>query len=126
MGRPMHFEIHATDPGAAARFYTELFGWTANTWADVPYRLLDTGAGPGINGAIIQRRGPAPAVGAPVMGAVIVVGVADLDATVARAADLGAAIVVARHPVTGVGWSAYFRDPDENVVGLFQDDVEAR
>ncbi len=126
MGRPVHFEIHAADPGALARFYCDLFGWAANTWGDTPYRLLDTGAGPGINGAITQRRGPAPEVGAPVMGAALIVGVEDLDATVVRAGELGAAIAVTRHPVPGVGWSAYFRDPDNNVVGLFQDDVEAR
>ena len=28
MPRPVHFEIHATDPQRAIRFYTQLFGWT--------------------------------------------------------------------------------------------------
>src|SRR5215210_6216132 len=72
MGRVVHFEIHATDMDAAERFYTSVFGWTARRTeaAGRDYRLLITGQDgtPGINGALLARRGEAPAAGEPVSG----------------------------------------------------------
>ena len=45
MGRVVHFEIHASDMDAAERFYTAVFGWTAQRTpsADRDYRLLWAG-----------------------------------------------------------------------------------
>ncbi len=126
MPRPVHFEIHASDLKAVAEFYGALFGWTFNQFGEFPYMLADTGEGDGIDGAIMARQGPAPEVGAPVMGATIVIGVEDIDAEIARALQLGATEAAAKMAVPGVGWAAYLHDPDGNVFGLFQDDTEAR
>jgi predicted enzyme related to lactoylglutathione lyase len=61
MGRVVHFEIHAADPDRAERFYRRVFDWEIRRWdgAPVDYRLITTGADgePGINGAIVERRG---------------------------------------------------------------------
>ena len=38
MGRPIHFEIHATDPEALVRYYSELLGWEFD-----PQRRSSTG-----------------------------------------------------------------------------------
>ena len=126
MGKVIHFEIHASDLDAAVAFYQALFGWKIQRWGDAPYCLIDAGEGPGANGAIMQRQGPAPAAGAPVMGATIIVGVDDIDATYARGLELGAEAAHEKLPVPGMGWSAYLRDPDGNVFGLFQEDAEAK
>lgn len=32
MSRVIHFEIHADDPGRAAGFYGEVFGWEVQKW----------------------------------------------------------------------------------------------
>jgi len=125
MARPVHFEIYGSDPEALADFYGSLFGWTAQRWGDESYWLIGTGDGPGIDGAIVRRRGSAPVEGAPVMGATIVMGVEDIDASLARAHELGARGANAKMAVPGVGWAAHLRDPDGNVFGLFQDDSEA-
>lgn len=41
MGRVVHFEIHASDPDRAERFYAGVFGWSVQRWegAPVDYRL---------------------------------------------------------------------------------------
>src|ERR1044072_5846453 len=43
MPRPVHFEIHATDPQAAVTFYEQVFGWKIEQWGDQPYWLITTG-----------------------------------------------------------------------------------
>src|SRR4051812_6300154 len=61
MARVVHFEIHAADPDRAERFYKRVFDWEIQRWegAPVDYRLITTGSDgePGINGAIVERRG---------------------------------------------------------------------
>ena len=60
MGRVIHFEIHAADPDRAERFYTGVFGWSAQHYGGpVDYRLLTTGPDgqAGINGAVLRRQG---------------------------------------------------------------------
>ncbi len=126
MGRPIHFEIHASDPRALTEFYGSLFGWKFSQYGDFPYHLAATGDGPGIDGAIKQRVTPAPTGDAPSTGATIFVGVEDIDAAFSDALKLGAEEAGAKRPVPGVGWSAYLRDPDGNLFGLFQNDTEAK
>ncbi|MFI5101701.1 MAG: VOC family protein [Actinomycetes bacterium] len=52
MGRPVHFEIHGSDPESLVAFYRTVFAWTVTRWGEEAYWLADTGDdGPGINGA---------------------------------------------------------------------------
>lgn len=135
MPRPVHFEIHATDPVAMAAFYLAVFGWQFKQWGDEPYWLVVTGDGnpmagiphtqPGIDGALQPRRGPAPLVGAPVSGWVVTVDVPDVRATVDAAAAAGGTVAVPVAPVPGVGWLAYIVDPDGNIFGVMQGDPGA-
>ena len=86
MPRPVHFEIHAADMDRAQRFYESLFGWRFQAWGDGRYRLIDTGTdGPGINGGLVQRRGPEPAGYEAVTSFVCTVNVDDVDAFAAKA-----------------------------------------
>jgi len=32
MNRPVHFEIHATDPAKLSKFYADVFGWLRHQW----------------------------------------------------------------------------------------------
>ncbi|MFY9710328.1 MAG: VOC family protein, partial [Candidatus Cybelea sp.] len=69
MARVNHFEIHSADPQAAAKFYTDVFGWKISKWdGPMDYWLVSTGEGPGIDGGIVPRRGAAPDSGAAVNG----------------------------------------------------------
>jgi uncharacterized protein len=125
VGRPVHFEIHASEPERAVEFYRELFGWTFNRWGEEPYWLASTGDGPGFDGAVLPRRGPAPEPGAAVNGFVVTVEVADVDATCRAAEAAGAKLALPRQAVRGVGWLAYLLDPDGNLLGVLQADPAA-
>lgn len=127
MGRPVHFEIHASDPEASRDFYEQVFGWNFQQWGDQAYWLVFTGEDgqPGINGGMVPRQGGAPATGAAVNAFVVTVDVADLDETTEAVLKLGGEIRVPRMAVQGTGWLAYVADPDGNLFGLMQTDASA-
>ena len=126
----VHFEIHASDPQRLIDFYSELLGWTFTSYGDggQPYWVIDTGEGAignaaaekglGINGGLTPRQGPAPAVGAPVVGCNIVIGVEDVDGLMARAVELGGTEALPATDWPGIGRGGYLLDPDNNVFGL--------
>lgn len=124
MGRPVHFEIHSSDPQRACDFYTSLLGWTVERWGQAPYWLVSTGDGPGINGAILARQGAAPADSAPLSAWVVTTEVADLTATLALARDLGAGVALEPMAIPGVGSVAYLKDPDGNLFGVLQPEAQ--
>lgn len=117
MPRPVHFELPAEDPARAATFYEKVFGWDIQRWEGAPYWLVTSGpdSEPGINGALVQKseRFSLP---------VFVIEVADIDAAVAAVVEAGAVMVVEKNPIPGVGYSAYFDDPEGNRMGLFESD----
>lgn len=128
MSRVIHFEIQATEPRAVIAFYSSLFGWKFQQWGTNEYWLIETGPKqqPGINGGLLPRRGPPPAEGQPVNSFVCTVGVASVDEAVNKAVSLGGTIAVAKMPIHGVGWLAYVKDPNGNILGVMQPDEKAQ
>ncbi len=128
-GRPVHFEIHASDPDKSIAFYKELFGWRFERYP-VPgvYYGVITGdeTTRGINGGLIQRMGPTPVEGAPVNSWTVTVEVESCDKTLARALELGGAQALPKMSIPHVGYVAYIKDVDGNIVGLHQNDPGAR
>jgi uncharacterized protein len=124
VGRVVHFEIHAADMDRAERFYTSVFGWSVrrSQAGERDYRMLITGADarPGINGALLERRGDPAPDGAPVTAFVCTVAVEDLTETERLITEGGGARVVDRREIEGVGSVAYFRDPEGNVLGCIE------
>jgi predicted enzyme related to lactoylglutathione lyase len=125
MARPVHFEIHATDPVQAKVFYETVFGWRIEQWGTNPYWTVNTGEGPGINGGLLPRKGPRPAADTPVGAFVITVEVTDLAETVATVIAAGGAIALDKQPVPNVGWLAYVADMDGNLFGILEPDTSA-
>ncbi len=128
MARPVHFEIHASDPQASRDFYEQVFGWAFQQWGDQPYWVIYTGEDgtPGINGGLLPRDGDPPASGTPVNSFVVTVDVESLDETLEAALKLGGEIRVPRMAMEGLGWLAYLADPDGNLFGVMQADESAR
>lgn len=113
MAKVVHFEIPVDDPERARTFYSSVLDWAIESWGDEGYWLA-TGEGEmGADGALITR-------GALHQSPVIVVGVASLDDTLAAAEAAGAEVLHGRQEIPGVGYSAYFRDPEGNTIGLFE------
>ncbi|HET7532425.1 MAG TPA: VOC family protein [Nocardioidaceae bacterium] len=119
--RVVHFEIPYEDGDRARAFYGEAFGWDLQAWSEGEYTLVTTGptgesgaTEPGfINGGMMKREAP---FGSPV----IVIAVDDIDASMATVERLGGSTVMAKQPVGDMGWAAYFKDPEGNLMGLFQ------
>ena len=127
MPRPIHFEIHASEPERLIGFYEALFGWRFAPFGPPGmYWLVTTGDGePGIDGGLLPRRGAAAADGQPVNAFVCTVGVDSTAASLARATELGGTVALPTMAVPGVGWLAYVKDPDGNIFGLMQSDTAA-
>jgi predicted enzyme related to lactoylglutathione lyase len=118
MARVVHFEVPADDPERSIRFYGEVFGWKFTKWAGpMDYWLISTGEGMGIDGGLMKKN-----EGQPVTNTI---GVEDLDRSLLDIERAGGTIVVPKMPIPGVGWLAYFKDPDENIFGVMQPDTSA-
>ena len=121
MDQVVHFEVHADDPHRAIEFYSTAFGWTVQPMSEEYWLVTTTPqGGVGINGAIIKRRGPRPEIGAPIVGAVVTVQVADVDAALARCLELGGHLALEKMKIPNVGSVAYVHDTEANVLGMFQ------
>lgn len=114
MGRIIHVELTSADLDRAAAFYGKAFGWTteASPFAG-GYLVASTGAGDGIDGAIISRDYQQ-------QPAIAWIEVDDLDATLAAIDDAGGSAASDPQELPGVGRLAYVRDPDGTLLGLRQ------
>ena len=118
MSKIVHFEIPADDPQRAGTFYHDVLGWEVSRFGEEPYWLVRAGGDeePGANGALVARedlhRHP-----------VVIAGVADIDGVLTRVESCGGKVVQGKLPVPGMGWSAYFSDPEGNTIGLFEPDT---
>ena len=66
-----------------------------------------------IGGGMLKRESPADRP-------VITIDVPDIDAALARIESLGGMTVLGRQDVGEMGWAAYFRDVEGNLMGLWQ------
>lgn len=115
MGRPVvHFEIGVGNTSRSRDFYAELFSWTIRTDGS-EYGLVDTEAGEGINGGLMQTPEGLPAY------VTLYVGVDDLDRYLQRVEELGGKTVTEPMTVGAMGSFAMFTDPDGNLIGLFKE-----
>jgi predicted enzyme related to lactoylglutathione lyase len=112
----MWVEMASTDVPASAKFYADLFAWPMVTDEQMNYTMTafegdQTGVGiPPVN----EEQGYAA-------GSVLVyVDVADVDATIARAKELGAPIFMDKMEIPTVGWMAIFGDPGGNRIAVMQ------
>jgi predicted enzyme related to lactoylglutathione lyase len=122
-GRVVHFEVPFEDQERATSFYNQAFGWNLAPIPEMNYVMVSTGptgeqgAGPQetgfINGGMFRRQDP-------LTGPVITVDVDDIDTSLEHIEKLGGSTVEAKTPVGEMGFSAYFKDPEGNLMGLWQ------
>src|SRR5215469_17437306 len=111
MPRPIHFEIHASEPEKVVKFYADVFDWKITAYPQMDYWLIDTGTGDGINGGLMRRRGPKPFENNPVNAFVCSIGVDSVDRYIERALKAGGVMALPKMAIPGVGWQAYVKDP---------------
>ena len=122
MGGVVHFEIPADDQKRARKFYQEALGWRVEPVPGMDYSMVITtdmdddgqpAAAGAINGGMMAREGQ---ITAPV----ITVDVPDIDATLKSVEALGGSVVMPKNEIPGMGFTAYFKDPEGNVMGLWE------
>jgi len=112
-------QLNASDAAACEPFYCGLFGWSAlhKDLGGLPMTLFKRGADE--MGTLMQI--PPQATGTPRSHWMGYVWVQDLDASFARAKDLGASPFVPPTAVPGAGRFAVIGDPGGAVLGLFEE-----
>ena len=112
----VHFELGFKDAAKAQAFYGPLFGWEFMAYG--PAAMI-TNLGPergtaGIGGHLNQLGHP------PHNYCVVYALVDDIEATLAKVGQLGGTTLVPKQEVPGMGWFAWFKDPEGNVVGVWK------
>jgi predicted enzyme related to lactoylglutathione lyase len=118
-----HFEIPARDLERAARFYREVFGWEVEPlpWGGHPYYKVRGAAGApgsgrqGIDGGLLPAESAADH---PLL--VVHLEEESLEDCLGRITAAGGRIDRAAAAVGDMGWFARFRDPEGNLLGLWQ------
>jgi len=124
----VHFEIPAEDKERANTFYQNTFGWNLAPMQGMDYTIAITTPSdeqtgmpstPGaINGALFPRTDD-------LKTPIITIDVEDLDGALSQVESAGGSVVQGKDAVPGMGWYAYFRDTEGNIMGLWQTDSAA-
>lgn len=120
-----HYEIPARDMERASRFYHQVFGWRVEplAWGGHPYYKVRGSAGEivgaasreGIDGGLVPA---GEGVEHPLL--MIHVTGASLESCLEKIVAHGGAIDLPVTPVEDMGLYARFRDPEGNLMGLWQ------
>lgn len=122
-GRIVHFEIPFDDGDRARSFYQDAFGWSINEMPEMDYTMVSSGptteqgmpSEPGfINGGMFKRDADWST------NPVITIDVDDIDAALEKIKGLGGSTAVEKTTVGDMGFSAYFKDSEGNIMGLWQ------
>ncbi|MCU1435888.1 MAG: glyoxalase [Pseudarthrobacter sp.] len=128
MAGVVHFEIPTENKERANTFYESAFGWNLVPMQGMDYTSAITTPSdeqtgmpstPGaINGALFPRT---DSLKTPI----ITIDVEDLDAALAQVESAGGSVAQPKDAVPGMGWYAYFKDTEGNIMGLWQTDSAA-
>lgn len=109
--RIIHLEIVGRDQTALQSYWSSLLGWTLNTDNPGGYGMTD----PAQTGIVVGIGGTPDGSAGHVTG---YVRVADIDAVLARAVELGGSVVMPRFSPDGSAQLGLVADPEGHVVGV--------
>lgn len=123
MDKVVHFEIPADDMARAKKFYSSVFGWKTEDVPGMEYTMANTVAvdqktrmpkeAGAINGGMMKRTA---AVKAPV----VTINVDDIDKALQKVEKAGGKVIMPKQKVMDMGWNAYARDTEGNIIGVWQ------
>jgi len=124
MDKVVHFEIPVDDRARAKEFYASVFDWDVEdqdmggvvytTAGTVEVDKTMTPKQPGaINGGLMDRSKDTPAP-------VITIGVDAIDDSLKKVEASGGRTITPRSEIPNMGAFAYFKDPEGNVMGLWE------
>jgi hypothetical protein len=120
-GRVVHFEIPYDEGERSRTFYSTVFGWEMMEMPEMAYTLITSGPSgeqgptePGyINGGMMERKGPFTSPN-------LVVEVESIEESLKAVNEAGGTTVSERDQVGDMGFAAYFKDTEGNLVGLWE------
>ena len=114
MANPIcHFEIGVRDQEKAGKFYSQLFDWKTEPARDGSgHTMLRTGTDVGGHLNTLGHE--------PHNYTIFYILVDDVAATIRRAEELGGNKIVGPLPVSAGSEFAWIRDPEGNVIGIYQ------
>ena len=118
----VHFDIATEDPARAKKFYTELFGWTFQSFPEMQYDLITTtnlDGTPGVGGGMGKRMDSSQRI-------TNFFGVKSIDAAMKKVEKLGGKLVSPKMPVPGMGYLVNCMDTEGNMFGLWEEDAKAK
>lgn len=108
-----HIEIPVSDTTRAAAFYQRLFGWDIAEYPGYEGYPMWQAPNKISGGGLTQRTDD-------VTQPVSYVEVDSIDDTLAAVTDSGGEVVNGKTPISETSWSASFRDPDGNHIGIYE------
>ena len=121
MDKVVHFEIPYDDAMRAHDFYKKVFHWKLTEVPDMNYTTVGTvevddkmmpKESGGINGGMMKRD--------KVKHPVITIAVKDINKTVKDVEMHGGKLFIEKMQVGDMGFSAYIKDTEDNIIGLWQ------
>jgi len=127
MDKVQHFEVPADDVKRASKFYKEVFGWEIMPVPDMEYTVVHTAKtdkdgmildsektmGGVINGGLMERD-------SEIKHPVVTITVEDIDKKMEMIKKHGGKMIKDKMDIPDMGWAAYFKDSEGNVMGLFE------
>jgi predicted enzyme related to lactoylglutathione lyase len=125
MNNISYFEIQSTNPAREAKFYSAVFGWefTLDPAIPIEYYRIESG---NLNGGLLKRPTATPPTHQGTNAFTNSMEVKSFDETAKIILANGGAIAMPKFPVPGKCWQGYFLDPDNNVFGIFEVDLNAK
>lgn len=122
-GRFVWFDLMTPDPEAAKAFYTAVTGWGTTVWEGAqPYMMWTAGETP-VGGTM--KMPEAAVAGGARPHWLAYVSVPDVDATVAKARELGGNVMVQPMDIPTVGRFAVITDPQGAMIAPFAPEKDA-
>ena len=122
MDKVVHFEIPTEKLERAKKFYSDVFGWRMNPVPEMNYVIVHT--------AEVDKQNMPKTVGAinggmmnkmeHITGPVITIDVENIDKKVEKIKKAGGKLVMDKMRVGEMGYAAYVKDTEGNVIGLWQ------
>lgn len=121
MNRVVNFDFPTDNPERAIDFFSSIFNWKFTEWNNEKYWLIETGNKHkrGVNGSMIKRRHP-------LQQCSIMIQVENIDVTLKKVVEQGGRIVHEKYTIPKVGWIAYFKDTEDNMISIMQFNPEAK
>lgn len=120
-----YFEIQSSNPTREIKFYESIFGWKFIRQEFIPmeYYRIETNS---ISGGLLKRPAQVPPAQSGTNAFVCSMQVESFDSTSELILKNGGKVALPKFAIPGRCWQGYFLDEDNNTIGIFEVDANAR